>query len=144
MAMVKFRFLEDIVISDVAFEAYGRDLPELFANAALALTSTMVEVDGVEPRVERKVELEHEGLDQLLFDFLDELVFLKDTENLLFVKYRIQLKQNGLNLLTARLYGDKIDPARHTLGRDVKAITYHEFQVRKTRDGWVARVVADI
>ena len=76
-----FHYLEDIGTADIAFEATGRDLPELFTSAANATMNVMIEnLDTIEPREMRRIELENDEIDMLLFDFLQELIYFKDAE----------------------------------------------------------------
>src|SRR5712692_5011044 len=79
-----YKFLEDIGTADIAFEATGRDLPELFTDAADATMNVMIDnLDAIEPRETRYIELSNEKIDMLLFDFLQELIYFKDAERLL-------------------------------------------------------------
>src|SRR5262245_10183623 len=79
-----YEYLEEIGTADIAFEATGRDLPELFRDAADATTNVMIDnLDAIQPRQTRQIELSNEKLDMLLFDFLQELIFFKDSERLL-------------------------------------------------------------
>src|SRR5437763_14170745 len=81
---VPYRYLEEIGTADIAFEATGRDLPELFRDAADATINVMIEnIGAIQPREIRRVELSNDKLDMLLFDLLQELIFLKDAECLL-------------------------------------------------------------
>jgi len=141
-----FKFLEGLTVADVAFQAEGRGLPELFASAARATESVMVEgLKSIEPRVQRKIRLEGDSVDSLLFNFLSELVFLKDAEKLLFSGFKVKVKKEKDRLiLEAALSGEKLDPKKHVLLADVKAVTRHKFEVKKTRAGWSARVILDI
>jgi SHS2 domain-containing protein len=138
-----FRYLENVALSDAAFEAYGNSPAELFTAAAQAMFGVMVRLDQVKPRVERTLTLSHEHLDQLLFDWLAELIYLKDAQAMLFSRFDPTVEGEGPYRLTARLYGEPIDPKRHTLSVDVKAVTYHLFEVAKKGDQWMARVVLD-
>ncbi len=138
-----YKYLEEIAYADVAFEATGKTLEELFESAGLAVTNIMVkEVKRIEPNVKKTIKKEAGAVDKLLFDFLDELVFLKDAEQLLFSKFEITIKDE--KQLVAIAYGEKIDPKKHQLIVDAKAITYHNFEVKKTKEGWKATVIVDV
>ncbi|HLC55306.1 MAG TPA: archease [Candidatus Nanoarchaeia archaeon] len=142
--MKKYVFLPDIAIADIAFEAYGKDEEELFQHAAEALLETMVNVGTVNAKEKRVIQLSNAKLDALLFDFLNEIVFLKDRDYLVFKTVKIKLKKNKNYQLAAELKGEKINPERHDLGNDIKAITMHLFEVKKEKDYWKARIVVDI
>ena len=78
-----FHYLEEIGIADIAFEAAGRDLPELFTAAADATMNVMIDnLDAIEPRETRQIELSNDKIDMLLFDFLQELIYFKDANRL--------------------------------------------------------------
>jgi SHS2 domain-containing protein len=141
-----YRFLEDIATADVAFAAAGATREELFAACAEALLTVMVEnPEAVEPRETLALTLEHAELDLLLFAFLQEFVFYKDARRLLLRVADLSLSSaEGGFTLAAQLVGEPIDPARHHLGVDVKAVTLHRFRVEETAAGWEATVVLDV
>ncbi len=143
---MSYRFLEDVAIADVAFEASGKTLVELFSNAALAVTNTMVkDVGTVAQNVEKKLEFEADGPEMLLYRFLQELVFYKDAELLLFSGYELDISQEiGKWRLNASVRGEELSPDKHELGADIKAVSLHNFGVWKTADGWRASVVLDV
>lgn len=139
------KFLDDVALADVAFEVRGKDLPELFRNAARAMLETQADPRGVRATERRSVRLSHGDPGRLLFRFLGELVFLKDAERFLAKKVDASVGQGPEGYtLEAELSGERIDEKRHELRNDVKAVTMHLFEVAKTGDGWVARVVVDI
>ncbi len=139
-----YRYLEDIATGDAAFKADGRTLEELFTEAAIATFEVMVDTESVEPRITREVELKNEAVDGLLFDWLSELVYLKDSEAVLFCKFNVNIKKNNAYELKASASGENIDQQKHSLRSDVKAVTYHMFEVKKTEENWTARVILDI
>jgi SHS2 domain-containing protein len=142
----KFRYLPDIAIADVAFEAYGKTLDELFANAALATEEVQADTKAVTPKVERTFTLEAPSLKELLFDFLQELVFYKDAELLIFSRYDVKVKKAGAKYaLAATLEGDSLkalDPS--AMRTDVKAVTLHMFTLEQAKEGYKCLVVLDI
>lgn len=141
-----YRFIDNIATADVAFEASGVDLEEVFTAAAAALLAVTV-ADHVTVRdgLRKTVVIEAESEEMLLFDFLQELVFLKDRDQTLLRVDRIDIAPgtDGYHL-EAVLTGEQLDYARHDLVVDVKAVTLHQFQLAPTSDGWQARVVLDI
>lgn len=143
---MRYRFLEDIAIADVAFEAEGKTPAELFTNAALALTNTMVkDVNTVEQRAAKNIQLEADDLEMLLYRFLQELVFYKDAVLLLFSRYDIDIgEEKGKWRLNATVHGEELNQEKHQLVADVKAVSLHNFKVRKTAEGWRAEVILDV
>jgi len=141
-----YKFLEEIGIADIAFEAVGRDLPELFRDAADATMNVMIDnLDAIEPRETRNIELSNEKIDMLLFDFLQELIYFKDAERLLLRTREVRIDERDQKcFLKAEAAGELLDAARHHQRADVKAVTLHDFSVEKEDGGWKARVLLDI
>ncbi|PYL31204.1 MAG: archease [Verrucomicrobia bacterium] len=141
-----YHYLEEIGTADIAFEATGRDLPELFKDAADATTNVMIDnVDAIEPRETRHIELSNDEIDMLLFDFLQELIYLKDAERLLLRVRHAQIdEKNKKYFLKAEAAGELLDATRHHQRADVKAVTLHDFSVEKKNGAWRARVLLDI
>jgi SHS2 domain-containing protein len=141
-----FHYLEEIGTADIAFEASGHDLPELFAAAADATMNVMIDnLDAIEPRETRRIELKNDKIDMLLFDFLQELIYLKDAERLLLRVREAKIdNKDGHYFLEATGAGEPLDGARHHQRADVKAVTLHQFQVKKTNRSWKATVILDI
>ena len=141
-----YRYLEEIATADVAFEAWGATTEETFLAAADATLNTMVEEIGtVVPREHRVISLAADSLDLLLFELLQELVYHKDAGRLLLRVGDLRIEESGSGYrLQADAVGETIDPARHPLLADVKAVTLHRLSVEKTASGWHAVVVLDV
>ncbi len=141
-----FEYLEDIAIADIAFHAWGKDLAELFIAAGDAVVNTMIEnLEEIAPQTSRTFNLENEALDMLLFNFLEEFIYYKDSEQLLLRSQQVQIdNKDGNYYLTALAQGETLDPERHHQRVDVKAVTLHRFALEKIADGWTAIVILDI
>jgi SHS2 domain-containing protein len=141
-----YKYLEDIGTADIAFEATGRGLPELFTAAADATMNVMIEnIDAIEPRKTRRIALQNDKIDMLLFDFLQELIYFKDAERLLLRAREVQIgEKDDAYSINATAVGEPLDPARHQQRADVKAVTLHDFHVEKTQRGWKATAILDI
>jgi len=179
-----FRYLDDVTAADIAFQARGESLEELFLFAWEATMRVMVVLPGdpedsrgspgapedehasrmgpertpgrpgrvpepqseaLVPRLRRRIRLEAAEPDLLLHDLLEELVYLKDAESLLLLLDSCRVEQEGGRwLLEAVAIGERIDPERHRLGVDVKAVTWHRFEVSQHDGGWQATVVLDV
>ncbi len=144
---MKFNFLANVATSDLAFEAFGKDYNELFGNAALALESAQVDLASVKPNIVKKIKIKGGSLEDLLFSFLEELVFLKDSEQMLFSQVSCIVETDDANfILKAKLRGERINPQKHKLGVDVKAVTKHLFKIEKRplKKDLMCRVVLDV
>lgn len=141
-----YRYLEDIATADVAFEATGATLEELFLSASRAVVGAMVEnPDAIGKSVEIPIRLEEPDLEMLLFDFLQEFIYYKDARRLLLVVEALEIDPSSSPItLSAVARGEPLDPARHFLLTDVKAVTMHRFSVVQADGGWKATVVLDI
>jgi SHS2 domain-containing protein len=145
----KFEFL-DIAPADAAFQAYGKDLGDVFANSALAVMDIIVDVTKVEPKDVRTVEAQGYDLKSLLFDFLNELIFAIATENVIFSKFEVKVDEMPDSMkdvkykLSAQCWGEKLDFTRHGFKAEAKAITYHQMDVRQEGKRWIAKVVVDL
>lgn len=141
-----YTYLEEIAIADIAFRATGKTEEEVFAAAADATVNVMVEdLDTIRDRTRIPLRLENDALDMLLFDFLNEFVYLKDAKGLLMRVATIRVDRwDSRYILEGELYGEELDALRHPLRGDVKAVTLHRFDLRRTDDGWEATVILDI
>ena len=127
--------------ADIGIIVHGSSLSETFANAAKALFSLITELDNVEEVLHRDTELVASDQESLLVAWLNELIYLFDTENIIFKRFEVTELSN--THLKARSYGEKVDSLKHELQRGVKAATYHMLRIDKG-DGYKAQVLFDI
>lgn len=141
-----YRYLEDIATADVAFEASGESVEEVFLAAAAATTRVMIEdLDEIRARENIAFHLENSELEMLLFDFLQEIIFLKDSRRLLLRVNTLHIDLDGSPLtLSAEAAGETMIQGHHPLLTDVKAVTLHRFGIKRDKSGWTASVVLDI
>jgi SHS2 domain-containing protein len=141
-----YRYLEDIATADVAFEARGDTLEEMLIAAADATMNVMVaDLGSIADRVRRTISVESDAIDMLLFQLLQEIIFYKDAERLLLRVPEVRVRYGDDDVgLSVEAYGEELDPEKHELIVDVKAVTLHRFQVEQTSSGWSALVILDI
>lgn len=141
-----YRYLDDIATADVAFEATGDTLEDLFVASADATMHVMVEdLDTIADRERRRIRVASDAVDMLLFELLQELIFFKDAERLFLRVPRVAIERSdGTYRLEAEAAGETIDTEKHGTGVDVKAVTLHRFRVERTPGGWRACVILDI
>lgn len=128
--------------ADAGIIAHGADLPELFANAGLGMFSLMVDLNDVEEREERLIEVAGRDREGLLVRWLSELLYYLDAEEMLF--RRFELQELSDIRLRARAFGERIDRERHQLRFGVKAVTRHMLQIAREDGGYRATVLFDI
>ena len=128
--------------ADLGLRVRARDVNGLFVDAARGLLAMMVEdLDTVRPVESCQVTLAEADIEYLFLDWLQELVFLFDARRLLLGHFEVDIR--GPNL-TAVVGGEMVDPSRHRLLHEVKAVTYHGLSVRQEDHGWLAEVIVDI
>ncbi|WP_340819125.1 archease [Methanolobus sp. WCC4] len=138
-----FEYLEHV--ADAKFRAYGKSLEEAFENAALAMLNVMVETDSVNNTSSVEVELSSPEIDSLLFDWLSEILFLFEVEDMAFGGVKV----NEIKVcddecsLSATLYGETIDLSVHVFDTEVKAATYNDMRIEQTDDGWMIQATVD-
>ena len=137
---MRFRTIEHT--ADIGIEVEADNLSELFEGVAAAMFSLIVDPDTVRQTVERELSLESGDLEELLFMWLNELLFVLYADGLLFSGFKV--KDIGEDRLVATAIGEKLDPQRHRLDEEIKAATYHEMMVERRDDGWKARVIFDV
>jgi SHS2 domain-containing protein len=141
-----YEFVDELTVADIAFRAWGQDLTETFVSAADAVMNAMVEdLGAIQPHDTRQLSIEHDALDMLLFNFLQELVYYKDAEQLLLRVQQLRVVEDVQPYtVQATLVGEPIAPERHHMRVDVKAVTLHRFSLTQTQHGWEATVILDI
>lgn len=130
------------VTADVGFHAYGKDINEAFENAALAMFNVITNTDNVDNQKTYDFSLQSEDNVSLLFDFLEELLFLHEVEFMLFSNFNVAIDKD-LNL-KATVQGEDIDWEKHERGSEVKAITFHKMDVEKSKDLCKVQVILDL
>ncbi len=127
--------------ADVGIIAYGRDLPELFANAARGMFHFMISREEVRAVASRAVAVDADDLEGLLVAWLNELLVVLNGEGFLPAEFRV--RSVTPTRVEATLEGEPVDPQRHRFRLDVKAATYHTLTVQQT-NGWDARILFDV
>jgi protein archease len=138
-----FRYLPDVALADIAFEAESDTASGLFESCALAVSDIMVDPKTLRNTVRRDFVLRAEDSDRLLYNFLTEIIIVKDVDSLLFGKFEVKVSGEGTSLKGVAL-GDRIDRERHRLRNDVKAVTMHLFGISRQGRSWKTTVVLDI
>ncbi|MCD6188701.1 MAG: archease [Thermococcus sp.] len=131
--------------ADIGIRGYGDTLEEAFEAVAIALFDVMVDVRKVEKKEVREIEVEGEDLYSLLYNFLEELLILHDTEGLVFGDFEVKIEKTEQGYrLKAKAYGEKLSE-KHEPKEEVKAITYHEMEIKQLpSEEWIAQLVPDI
>ena len=128
--------------ADIGLIVYGENLKALFENAGEAFFRLLTDVRRVRYRVEKRIDIGGESLDRLMVDWLSELLYLHDVENLLFRRFKVESAGEGG--LRAVAKGEPFQEGVHVINTEVKAVTYHRIEVRQENGHWRAQVILDL
>ena len=140
---IKYLIIEEGATADFVVDVYGGNLNELFANCAEACFFAMTDIEKVKPEKELNIIIDAENIDDLLYNFVSELIYLKDTEKIFLCRFDVHIVSDEKSLM-AVVAGETIDYHNHEIKTDVKAITYHDLHIKKTEDGFMTRVILDL
>ncbi len=127
--------------ADIGIRAWGDKLSQVFEEAAKALFSVIVDLKTVSTRQKLKIELAQDSDEELFLTWLKELLFIFDTKHLFLAEFKVQL---GSEKLIAEVGGEPLNNSKHALGREVKAITRHQFKLVYDKSRYLAEVILDI
>jgi len=128
--------------SDLGVEVRGNDLYNLFENSGFALFDLMTSLENVQIKECRNISIQGDDIELLLREWLGELLYLSVAEEFIFKSFNI--KEITKNTLYANACGERFDPKRHLLKREIKSVTYHKLKVQQIKGKWKARFVLDI
>jgi SHS2 domain-containing protein len=128
--------------ADVGIRAYGKNISEAFENAAKGMFDIITDNSEIESKGEYKIDLEADDLEQLLVDWLSELLFIFETEQIVLGNFNVELDLKSSSL-QAKVYGEEFDTSKHKIGAEIKAVTYHMLEV-KTEKPYHVQVLFDI
>jgi len=138
-----FEFFD--VTADIGYRAYGDTLNQAFENAGLALFEVITDTSVLKPSIKKTISLKSEDKKALLFDWLNELIFLHDAEYLVFSCFQVDIsgdESNGYQL-DAVVWGEEFEQSQHESRDEVKAVTYHLMEIEKD-DGYRIQVIVDV
>jgi SHS2 domain-containing protein len=138
--MKRFEILDHT--ADIGIIVYGEDLKALFENAGEAFFHLITDMKRVRRSVRRRIEIGKESLERLMVDWLSELLYLHDVEYLLFREFKIE--SVGEDGLRAMVRGEPFQKGVHVIKTEVKAVTYHQIEVRKENGRWRAQIIFDL
>ncbi len=137
-----FSYAEDGPLADLTVDTWGDTLEDVFGQAAIALFNAMTPIEGIGQNETREFEVEGDDLGALLFNFLDELLYLHEVELIVFSAFDLEIDRERF-ILKAVCRGEFFDISRHVQGIAIKAVTFHLMKIEQTDEGWALRVVLD-
>jgi SHS2 domain-containing protein len=138
--MEKFRYIDHT--GDLGMEVFGEDLPALFQHAAEGFFDIITDPATIRENEKREIFVRAEGREELLIQWLEEFVFLFDTESLLFKSFQMRSLEEGE--LHAVGMGEPYDPERHPIKTVVKGATYHQLEIQQIDHMWKAQIIFDL
>lgn len=139
-----YEFLPGVALADVAFRVTADSWDHLFVGASEALTRVMVDTNDLGRDRHQSIDLSAATVEELLYDWLSEMIYLKDAEAFLAKSADVRVTPGSIWHASGTLDGDTIHPHKQRLGQDIKAITYHMFQVAREGANITAQVVVDV
>lgn len=127
--MKKFEVIDHT--ADMGIKAYGKDLAELFTSAACGMASLITDLEKVSPKDSEDISLKAENREELLVSWLNEILYLFASKNMLFSKFEVS--EIDEKHLRAKIFGEEFDTTRHQIETEFKAATYHQLRISKLR-----------
>lgn len=128
--------------ADIGIRAFGVDLKELFENAAFAMFDTIADIEGLKKTVQREIKVEADNYEELLIAWLDELLYIFYTKQLIFSEFAI--KELSEKRLIADVSGRPVGANRNRLKTEIKAATYSGLEIKKSGDGYQVEIIFDV
>lgn len=116
--------------ADIGIRAYGDTIEECFENAAKGMFAIITDNSKIDPIDEHKIELKSSNLEEMLVDWLSELLFLNSAYNLVFGNFEVKIDENSM-YLDGKAFGERYSREKHGYGTEIKAVTYHMLEVKK-------------
>lgn len=128
--------------ADIAARIYGKDLPELFENAAFAMMDMMADLGGLSANETVEVQAEGHTEEELLIAWLNEVLYISYIKQILFTEFSVNSIKDGVLVAEAR--GERMKEGAGLIKSEIKAATYHDLEIKKTESGYEVTVVFDI
>jgi SHS2 domain-containing protein len=128
--------------ADLGMEIYGRTAGDLFSNAAFAVFDIITDLSQIRPRETRDIVVEGSGWEDLLVNFLREVLYLFNGDS--FLSKECFVSEIDEVRVVGKVSGERFDPFRHRIHKEIKAVTYHQVMVRHTPELWTGKVIFDV
>lgn len=134
-----FSFLEHT--ADIGILINSPDVEGIFEQAGLAFYSLVSDIQTINPSKKVEINIAGENPEELLVDFINELVYRTEVEGMLFSKFKVERKKGGIKVAA---YGEKFKPEKHQIVEQVKGATYYNLEFKKTKETYQARIILDV
>lgn len=128
--------------SELAVKVVGNSQADLFANSAFALFDVMTDVEKIEIKERLPLEVEGADRDDLMVNWMRELLYLYQGSGYLLREFQVREVKD--TLVKADVCGEKIDPDRHEIKKEITAVAYHQSRMDKTGNQWTAQLIFEV
>ncbi|MDA0836816.1 MAG: archease [Planctomycetota bacterium] len=136
------RYIELDHTADVGVSVFGKSLEELFEAASFALFDLQVDLSDVRAEAEFEIAVTGTDLENTIVRWLQRLIALMDIEDIVFSRF--ELLEVTEESARGKAWGEPLDISRHRVKGAIKAVTYHELEIKETSDGWEAQIIFDV
>jgi len=137
-----YSYAEDGPTADLTVDTWGETLEEVFALSGVALFNAITPIEGIRKTETREFQVEGHDMGALLFNFLDELLYIHEVDLIVFSAFDLEINPDKFTL-NAVCHGESFDIERHPRGIAIKAVTFHLMNIQESDEGWKLRVVLD-
>ena len=137
-----YHYAEGGPTADLTVDTWGETLEDVFRQSGIALFNAITPLEGINQNETREFEVDGHDLGALLFNFLDELLYLQEVDLIVFSGFDLEIDRESITL-KAVCHGELFDLSKHTQGIAIKAVTFHQMKFEETDEGWKLRVVLD-
>jgi SHS2 domain-containing protein len=139
----RFRYLDHV--TDAIIEAYGSSLDEAFENSAMGLVNTMIDLEQITPDQEYEIVAKGYDVKSLLYDWLEKVMLGLLIDNMALSDFKVKISENNGNyFLKGIAKGEVLDLKKHNYKMEIKAVTYHEMEIKQTEDLITTRFLLDL
>ena len=128
--------------SELAVRVVGSSQADLFANSAFALFDVMTDLEKIEVKERLPLEVEGADRDDLMVNWMRELLYLYQGSGYLLKEFQIREVKD--TFVKADVCGEKIDPDRHDMKKEITAVAYHQSRMEKTGNQWTAQLIFEV
>ncbi|MFC1808308.1 archease [Candidatus Omnitrophota bacterium] len=128
--------------ADLGIRVWGKDMRELFINAAEAMYDLITDIRTVVPVASSDIIVEANDRDELLKVWLSELLYYFHTKGMVFSRFDISILDD--KHITSLAKGEPIDYDRHILKHEIKAVTFHELKIQKEKERLITDIIFDV
>ena len=140
--MKRYKVWEIEHTADFGIKIWASSLKILFEKGAKIFENLLVDLKNVNSKEEMEFEVEGENKEELFLNLLRELLFIFETRGLIFKKFKLEFKNDNKIFVIGK--GEKFSPLKHKRKLNIKAITYHNFYIKKLKNGFETQIIFDV